>query len=115
LAATTGFAAAATGLAAATTLVGATGLGAGFAAVEIFAAVTFAAVFAVFSGIALLLFFEDLAAEALAAVRASLTVARARPLGALRLAAAAFLEIFEVLCLRDFCDTACARNSHAPV
>jgi len=61
------------------------------------------------------LFFEDLAAEAFAAVRASLTVARARPLGALRLAAAAFLETLEALCLRDFCDTACARNSHAPV
>jgi hypothetical protein len=90
-------------------------LGAGFTAAEVFAAVAFAAVFAVFSGIALLLFFEDLAAEAFAAVRASLTVARARPLGALRLAAAAFLETLEALCLRDFCDTACARNSHAPV
>jgi hypothetical protein len=34
---------------------------------------------------------------------------------ALRLAAAAFFEVFETLFLRVFCDTACARNCHAPV
>ena len=72
----------------------------------------FAAGLAVFAGIALLLFLEDLAAAlAFAAVR----VSRARLLDALRLAAAAFFEGLEVLFLRVFCDTACARNCHAPV
>jgi hypothetical protein len=66
-------------------------------------------------GIALLLFFEDLAAEAFAAVRVSFTDARARLLVAPRLTAAAFLVTLEALFLRVFCDTACARNCHAPV
>src|SRR5258707_1554801 len=80
-----------------------------------FEPVAFAAVFAVLFGIALLLFFEDLAAEAFAAVRVSFTDARARLLVAPRLAAAAFLVTLEALFLRVFCDTACARNFHAPV
>jgi hypothetical protein len=57
------------------------------------------------------LFFEDFAAAAFPADRES----RARLLDALRLAAAAFLDGLEVLFLRVFCDTACARNCHAPV
>jgi hypothetical protein len=77
-----------------------------------FEPVAFAAVFAVLSGIELLLFFEDFVA---AAFLASFTDALARPLVALRLAAAAFFEVFETLFLRVFCDTACARNCHAPV
>jgi hypothetical protein len=77
-----------------------------------FEPVAFAAVFAVLFGIALLLFFEDFAAEALLAVRVSF---RARLLVPPRLAAAAFLEPLEALFLRVFCDTACARNCHAPV
>jgi hypothetical protein len=89
-----------------------TGLGATFEAVA-FETVAFAAVFAVLFGIALLLFFEDLAAEALVVFPAR--EARARLLDALRLAAAAFLEPLEALNLRVFCDTACARNCHAPV
>jgi hypothetical protein len=81
-----------------------------------FEATVFAAAFAtvllaVLGGIALLLFFEDFAAAPAFAVRES----RARPLDALRLAAAAFLEGLEALFLRVFCDTACARNCHAPV
>jgi hypothetical protein len=84
----------------------------GFEAAFLFAAVLFAAVLAVLDGIALLLFFEDFAAvAALPADRES----RARLLDALRLAAAAFLDGLEVLFLRVFCDTACARNCHAPV
>jgi len=52
---------------------------------------------------------EDLAAVvALAGVRARL-------LDALRLAAAAFFDGLDVLFLRVFCDTACARNRRAPV
>jgi hypothetical protein len=83
---------------------------------EAFEPVAFAAVFAVLFGIELLLFFEDLAADALAAFRESFTEARARPLVAPRpIPAAAFLEAFEVLFVRVFCDTACARNCHAPV
>jgi hypothetical protein len=78
-----------------------------------FEPVAFAAVFAVLFGIALLLFFEDFAAEALVAVRERET--RARLLVALRLTAAAFLVVLEALFLRVFCDTACARNCHAPV
>ena len=71
----------------------------------------FAAVLAVFEGIALL-FLEDFAAEvAFPAVR----VTRARLLDAPRLVAAAFFDGLEVLFLRVFCDTACARNCHAPV
>jgi len=58
------------------------------------------------------LFFEDFVATAFLA---SFTEALARPLVALRLAAAAFFEVFETLFLRVFCDTACARNCHAPV
>ena len=45
----------------------------------------------------------------------SFTDALARPLVALRLAAAAFFVVLETLFLRVFCDTACARNCHAPV
>jgi hypothetical protein len=86
-------------------------LGATFEAVA-FEAVAFAAVLAVLSGIALLLFFEDFVA---ATFLASFTGAFARPLGALRLAAAAFFVFLEALFLRVFCDTACARNCHAPV
>jgi hypothetical protein len=88
------------------------GLAAGFAATfeaVAFEPVAFAAVFAVLFGIALLLFFEDFAAEAFAAFRVLLTGARPRLLLALRVGAAAFLE--EALFLRVFCDTACARNS----
>jgi len=59
-------------------------------------------------GIALLLFLEDFAADAF-------TEVRARPLAALRLAEAAFLEALEALFLRVFCDTVCARNCHAPI
>jgi hypothetical protein len=67
-------------------------------------------------GIALLLFLEDLAAEALVlAFRVSLREVRARLLVALRVTAAAFFEPLETLFLRVFCDTACARNCHAPV
>jgi hypothetical protein len=80
-----------------------------------FEPVAFAAVFAVLFGIALLLFFEDFAAEALLAFRGSLREVRARLLIALRLTAAAFLDTLETLFLRVFCDTACARNCHAPV
>jgi len=81
-----------------------------------FEPLAFAAVFAVLFGIVLLLFLEDFAAEALEAIRADLREARARLLVALRLAAAAFLEVdLEALFLRVFCDTACARNCHAPV
>src|SRR5204863_272768 len=42
-------------------------------------------------------------------------VALARPLVALRRAGAAFFVVLEALFLRVFCDTACARNCHAPV
>jgi len=76
-----------------------------------FEPVAFAAVFAVLWGIELLLFLEDLA-EALAFLVSEL---RARFLDAPRLTAAAFLEALEALGLRVFCDTACARNCHAPV
>ena len=88
----------------------ATGLGATFEAVA-FEPVAFAAVFAVLFGIALLLFFEDLAAGAF---RVSLGEVRARPLVALRLTAAAFFVVFEALFLRVFCDTACARKLPRP-
>jgi hypothetical protein len=78
---------------------------------EVFEPAAFATVLAVLDGIALLLFFEDFAAVAgLPADR----VTRARLLDALRLAAAAFFDGLEVLFLRVFCDTACARNCHAP-
>jgi hypothetical protein len=71
-------------------------------------------------GIALLLFFEDFAAVALAAFRVSLgedllREVLARLLVAPRLAAAALFEALEALFLRVFCDTACARNRRAPV
>jgi len=71
----------------------------------------FAEVLAVLLGIELLLFFEDLAADALAAVRAFFTEVRARLLVAPRLAADAFFAGLEALFLRDFCDTACARHA----
>jgi hypothetical protein len=81
----------------------------------------FAEVFAVLLGIALLLFFEDLA-EAFAALlgeEAFLREVLARLLVAPRLAADAFFELLfellETLFLRVFCDTACARNRRAPV
>jgi hypothetical protein len=78
----------------------------------VFEPAAFATVLAVLDGIALLLFLEDFAAAAaFLAVRES----RARLLDALRLAAAAFFDGLEVLFLRVFCDTACARNCHAPV
>jgi hypothetical protein len=76
-----------------------------------FEPVAFAAVLAVLAvllGIALLLFLEDFAADAFREVRARLLVA-------LRLAVAAFLEGLEAPFLRVFCDTACARNCHAPI
>jgi hypothetical protein len=81
-----------------------------FEAVD-FEPAAFATVFAVLLGIALLLF-EDFAA---AAFFASFTDALARPLDALRLAAADFLADFEALCLRVFCDTACARETATPL
>jgi hypothetical protein len=72
-------------------------------------------------GIALLLFFEDLA-EAFAALLGEGGLLRevlARLLVAPRLAADAFFELLfellETLFLRVFCDTACARNRRAPV
>jgi hypothetical protein len=90
-----------------------------------FATVAFAAVLAVLFGIALLLFFEDLAAEALltgvlltavlAAFRGSLTEVRTRPFVALRLTADAFREPLEILFLRVFCDTACAWRIATPL
>jgi hypothetical protein len=94
-------------------------LGAAFEAVA-FEPAAFAEVFAVLLGIALLLFFEDLPAEALviealAAVRVFLREVRARPLVAPRLAADAFFVLLETVFLRVFCDTACARNRRAPV
>jgi len=75
-----------------------------------FELVAFAAVVAVLFGIALLLFFEDLAAGAF---RVSFREVRARPFVALRLTAAAFF-VFETLFLRVFCDTACARQRPRP-
>jgi hypothetical protein len=86
-------------------------------------------------GIALLLFFEDLKAGALAAealdaeafvaevldaealspVRVSLEEAPERLLVALRLAADAFLAALETLFLRVFCDTACAWETATPL
>jgi hypothetical protein len=107
------------GLAAKASLAAAAGLAGAFGAVlaatfeaVVFELDAFAPVLAVLWGIALLLFLEDLAAVvALAAVR----VSRARPLDALRLAVADFFVGLEVLFLRVFCDTACARNCHAPV
>jgi hypothetical protein len=86
-------------------------LGAAFEAVA-FEPAAFAEVFAVLLGIALLLFFEDLPAEAF---EAALREVLARLLVAPRLAADAFFELFEALFLRVFCDTACARNRRAPV
>ena len=66
---------------------------------------------AVFSGITLLLFFEDFAA---AAFLGAFTDALARPLVALRATTAAFFVVFEALFLRVFCDTACARKLPRP-
>jgi len=77
-----------------------------------FEPVAFAAVFAFLFGIELLLFFEDFAAGALVAFR----VSRARLFVAPRLTTvAALFEALDVLFVRVFCDTACARKSHAPV
>jgi hypothetical protein len=96
-------------------------LAAAFEAVA-FEPAAFAEVLAVFKGIALLLFFEDLEACARGAVRALFTEVRARLLVAPRLAAGGFfagldglVEALETLFLRVFCDTACARNCRAPV
>jgi hypothetical protein len=96
-------------------------LAAAFEAVA-FEPAAFAEVLAVFKGIALLLFFEDLEACARSAVRALFTEVRARLLVAPRLAAGGFFagldglaEALETLFLRVFCDTACARNCRAPV
>ena len=108
----TGFVA---GLGAATAVFGAALAGAATLVAAVFAAGAFATVLAVFWDIELLLFLEDLEAEAFVAARVSLTDDLARLLDALRLAAATFFEFFEELALRDFCDTACARNCHAPV
>jgi hypothetical protein len=96
--------------AAATGAFGAAGLAAGALAAAGLTTVAFAAGLAVLLGIALLLFFEDFAAGALVVVR---------PLDALRLAAATFLAslweaLAEVLFLRVFCDTACARKLPRP-
>jgi hypothetical protein len=106
LGATTG----ALGAAALGAILGATFEAVAFEAVA-FEPVAFAAVFAVLSGIELLLFFEDFVA---ATFLATFTGALARPLVALRLAAAAFFEVFETLDLRVFCDTACARKLPRP-
>jgi hypothetical protein len=107
----------------------AAGLATGFAAalVSTFGA-TLAAGLAVLLGIALLLFFEDLAAATFALLRASFADALARPFVAVRPAATAFFEAgfeevfdgeafaaFTTLFLRVFCDTACARNLVAPL
>jgi hypothetical protein len=62
-----------------------------------------------------LLFFEDFAAEAFATRLLSLREALAWVLVALRLDATVFFDPLETLFLRVFCDTACARNCHAPV
>ncbi|XIA65953.1 hypothetical protein ACFIOY_07450 [Bradyrhizobium sp. TZ2] len=64
-----------------------------------FEPVAFAAVLAVFSDIALLLFFEDFVA---ATFLATFTDALARPLVALRLAGAAFLMVLEALFFTRF-------------
>ena len=96
-------------------------LAAAFEAVA-FEPAAFAEVLAVLLGIALLLFFEDLPAEAFAALlreEGFLREVLARLLVAPRLAADAFFELLfeflETLFLRVFCDTACARNRRAPV
>jgi hypothetical protein len=73
-------------------------LGAAFEAVA-FEPAAFAEVFAVLLGIALLLFFEDLPAEALEALLGEVL---ARLLVAPRLAADAFFELLETLFLRVF-------------
>jgi hypothetical protein len=108
-------------------------------------ATAFSAAFAVFFSISLLLFLEDFAADGLAVEdlavdnlpvddltaadlagevlalddladpRAVLADPRARFLGVLRLAAVDFPAPFEILFLRVFCDTACARQTLAPL
>ena len=111
MAATTGLVAAAAGF---TGAFGAAILWAVFAAGAL-AAGAFAAGFADLCCISLL-FLEDFAADAaLWAALVSLAGARARLLDALRCDAAAFFVSLEALVLRVFCDTACARNCHAPV
>jgi hypothetical protein len=74
-------------------------LGAAFEAVVAFEPAAFAGVFAVLLGIALLLFFEDLPAEAL---EAPLGEVRARLLVAPRLAADAFFALLDTVFLRVF-------------
>jgi hypothetical protein len=76
-------------------------LAAAFEAVA-FEPAAFAEVLAVFKGIALLLFFEDLEACARWAVRALFTEVRARLLVAPRLAADAFFELLDTVFLRVF-------------
>ncbi|HXI05419.1 MAG TPA: hypothetical protein VNJ49_03670 [Bradyrhizobium sp.] len=75
-----------------------------------FNAAAFATVLAFLDDIALLLL-EDFAA---AAFLATFTDALARPFE-LRLAAAVFFVVLEALCLRVFCDTACARETATPL
>jgi hypothetical protein len=109
-------AAAATGLAAglatgALAAVFAATLAAGAFEADDFDPAAFATVLAFLDGIALL-FLEDFAA---AAFLVSFTDALARPFDALRLAAALFLVFLEALCLRVFCDTACARETATPL
>jgi hypothetical protein len=58
---------------------------------------------------------EVLALDDLTEPRAVLADPRARFLGVLRLAAVVFPAPFEILFLRVFCDTACARKTLAPL
>jgi len=58
---------------------------------------------------------EVLTLDDLTEPRAVLTDPRAWFLGVLRLAAVAFPAPFEILFLRVFCDTACARKTLAPL
>jgi hypothetical protein len=105
--------------------------GAGFAAAlgEVFGAAafavvgleaaTFSAAFAVFFSISLLLFLEDFAADGLTVdgfevARVVLTDTRVRLLDALRLVVDDLPVLLEILFLRVFCDTACARKTPRP-
>ena len=74
-------------------------MGAAFEAVVAFEPAAFAEVFAVLLGIALLLFFEDLPAEAFGAPIGEVL---ARLLVAPRLAADAFFELLDTVFLRVF-------------
>jgi hypothetical protein len=62
-----------------------------------------------------LLALEVLTLDDLTEPRTVLADPRARFLGVLRLAAAVFPAPFEILFLRVFCDTACARKTLAPL